>query len=57
MALGPDNPVEPVEALRDRTRARDASKLAIKLSSTLAMPRAEPDHVVETQPFQSTLTI
>ena len=34
-ALGPDNPVEPVEALRDRTRARAASKLAIKLSSTL----------------------
>jgi hypothetical protein len=54
-ALGPDNPVEPVEALRDRTRARAASKLAIKLSSTLTSD--EPSHAVETQPCQPTLGI
>ncbi|MGO9148689.1 MAG: ATP-dependent RecD-like DNA helicase, partial [Acidimicrobiales bacterium] len=54
-APGPDNPVEPVEALRDRTRARAASKLAIKLSSTLTSD--EPSHAVETQPCQPTLGI
>lgn len=54
-ALGPDNPVEPVEALRDRTRAPVASELAIKLSSTLT--RDDPSHAVVTQPFQSTLGI
>ena len=54
-ALGTDNPVEPVEALRDRTRARAASKLAIKLSSTLTSD--EPSHAVETQPCQPTLGI
>jgi hypothetical protein len=54
-ALGPDNPVEPVEALRDRTRARVAPELAIKLSSTLT--RDDPSHAVVTQPFQSTLGI
>jgi hypothetical protein len=50
--LGPDNAIEPVEALRDRMRARTASELAIKLSATLVMPRAEPSHALEIQPFQ-----
>jgi hypothetical protein len=55
--LGPDNAIEPVEALRDRTRARAATKLAIRLSGSVAMPRAEPNHVIEKQSFQPTLTI
>jgi len=55
--LVPDNAMEPVEALRDRTRARAATELAIKLSATLATPRAEPNHAVESKSFQPTLTI
>ena len=55
--LGPDHTVEPVEALRDRRRARTATELAIKLSATLAMPKDDRSHVVETQSFQPTLTI
>ncbi|MGP8149607.1 MAG: TrwC relaxase [Acidimicrobiales bacterium] len=57
IALGPASPVEPVEALRDRTRAQAASKLAIKLSAALTMPRGEPSQAVETQPLRSTLAI
>ena len=36
--LGPDNTVEPVEALRDRRRARAAAELAIKLSAASPCP-------------------
>jgi conjugative relaxase-like TrwC/TraI family protein len=55
--LGTDNPVEPVEALRDRTRARAATELAIRLSATLAMRRPESAHELEGEAFRPTLTI
>ena len=55
--LDSGNAIEPVEALRDRMRARAATKLAIKLSGSVAMPRAEPNHVVESKSSQPTLTI
>jgi hypothetical protein len=55
--LGPDNLVEPVEALRDRTRARAATELAIKLSAMLIMPRDESVHALEREPFQPILGI
>jgi conjugative relaxase-like TrwC/TraI family protein len=57
IALGPASPVESVEALRDRTRARAATELAIRLSATLAMPRAEFAHALEGEAFRPTLTI
>jgi conjugative relaxase-like TrwC/TraI family protein len=57
IALGPDSPAEPVEAIRDRTRARAASKLAIKLSQTLHMPKDRPSHAVEAELFQPRLTV
>jgi hypothetical protein len=57
IALGPDSPAEPVEAIRDRTRARAASKLAIKLSQTLHMPKDSPSHAVEAELFQPRLTV
>ncbi len=55
--LDSGNAIEPVEALRDRMRARAATKLAIKLSGSVAIPRAEPNHVVESKSSQPTLTI
>jgi conjugative relaxase-like TrwC/TraI family protein len=57
MLLGPDNTVDPGEALRDTTRARSAIELAIKLSTTPAVPRAVPSQQVETRPSRPTMEI